>query len=266
MAQPFKAVFFDATCTLSNDNALSVNTSDASSWRAEPHRATVALPDGSTVPVKTVSFARASGPALFFVMSMPSVWRAGGIKNDALGLETMMVAVLLHESSHVSQFATYGAQVAGLAERNNLPQSFNDDSLQERFEGDPAFAGSIARETDLFFAAAAASDRATALRLAKEARGLMRARTTKYFSGTDAYFREAEDLWLTMEGSGQWAGYHWIIDPRGGGFPPTSHSPILPSVVSGGRRTKGWPFFSRWTGWRRSTGRVWCIAAGRTPC
>ena len=31
---------------------------------------------------------------------------------------------------------------------------------------------------------------------------------------------EAEDVWLTMEGSAQWAAYKWVVDPRGGAVPP----------------------------------------------
>ena len=45
----------------------------------------------------------------------------------------------------------------------------------------------------------------------------MRARHARWFTGADAYLADAEDLWLTMEGSGQWVGYQWIVHPSGGG-------------------------------------------------
>ncbi len=148
-------------------------------------------------------------------MSTPSVWRAGGVDNPGIGLETMMVAVLLHEGSHVVQAATYGERIGALAERNQLPESFDDDSMQREFESNADFSASVVRETDLFFAAAAASDDATALRLAREARDMMKARAARWFVGEKAFWLEAEDLWLTFEGSGQWAGYQWVIHPHG---------------------------------------------------
>ena len=44
----------------------------------------------------------------------------------------------------------------------------------------------------------------------------MRTRQQRWFRGHDAYLAEADDIWLTMEGSAQWAAYQWLIDPRGG--------------------------------------------------
>lgn len=44
----------------------------------------------------------------------------------------------------------------------------------------------------------------------------MRARAARWFVGEDVYFAEAEDIWLTFEGSGQWAGYRWLVHPSGG--------------------------------------------------
>ena len=217
LRRPFEGIFYDAHCTLSATNALSLGKRTPD-WMATPHDSEVVMPDGSKAPVQPTSFASANGSAFYFVMSVPSVWRAGGVENKGIGLETMMVAVLLHEGSHVAQFATYGDQIGRISDRYHLPQDFNDDSMQVRFAETPEFAASITRETGLLFAAAEAKDRATTLRLAKSARAQMRSRAQRYFVGADAYYGEAEDFWLTMEGSGQWAGFTWIIDPKGGGF------------------------------------------------
>jgi hypothetical protein len=47
----------------------------------------------------------------------------------------------------------------------------------------------------------------------------MRERQARWLVGDDAYFAEAEDIWLTFEGAGQWTGYQWMIHPRGGAQP-----------------------------------------------
>ena len=148
-------------------------------------------------------------------MSTPSVWRAGGVTSSYLDLETLMVAVLLHEGSHVAQASTYGKQIEKLAEEYSLPESFSDDSLQHRFENEVPFADSIQRETDLFFAAAFATDLEAVVAQASEARRLMLARAERWYRGDEKYWHQAEDLWLTFEGAGQWIAYEWLVSDRG---------------------------------------------------
>jgi hypothetical protein len=216
----FRAVFFDGNCVQESANALNATKEQEEVWSAAKHPGAIKLPDGQQVPIGPISFAHNVGKGgAFFVMAVPSVWRKAGIDNAAIGLETMLVAVLLHEASHVSQNSTYGARMTALTQRNHLPESFNDDSIQQRFKKNADFSASVDHETSLFFAAAAAPDRRDVVRLAKQARALMRARMARYFVGKDAYMAEAEDIWLTMEGSAQWAGYQWIIDPKGGAKP-----------------------------------------------
>lgn len=230
----FRAVFFDAGCVLTSPDALNVGSWRDAQWSAAKHAGQVRLPNGRDLPAGVTSFITGDDDGAIFVMSTPSVWRAAGVNNEALGLETMMVAVLIHEASHVAQSATYGVKVEALATRNKLPETFNDDSLQERFKSDEAFAASISREIDLFLQAAAATDVVTARKLAREARDLMRARAARSYTGADTYWAEAEDLWLTFEGSGQWTAYQWIISPRGAN---ATVEVALPNFV---RRSKWW--------------------------
>lgn len=229
----FPAVFFSADCVLTSRNALTETDTDVT-WQSARHRGTILLPNGDEMPAGVTSFTSANDDSAFFVMSTPSVWRDGGIDGDPLGLENLMVAVLLHEGSHVVQSRTYGAQITKLEQHYLLPESFGDDSMQLRFEGDADFSASISRETELFFQAAAASNDTTALRLAREARNLMRSRAARWFNGDEAYWRQAEDIWLTFEGSGQWTGYQWLVSGRGAAMP-------TPLAMAGfARRSKWW--------------------------
>jgi hypothetical protein len=225
-----QAVIFDAKCVLTSRTAMS---GGPRTWHSTRHPGQVALPNGETIPANVISFASTNAKGNFFVMSTPSVWRAGDV-NEQFGLEPLMVAVLLHEGTHVAQFPTYGARMSALSERFRLPETFNDDSIQERFRSSAAFSASMTREIDLLLAAATAKDRESALRLAREARALMRARQDKYYPAQDAYLRDAEDIWLTLEGSAQWAGYQWVISPRGGRIAPAVAFPAY------GKRGKWW--------------------------
>ncbi len=188
-------------------------------WTATTHNGAIPLPDGDEMPAGVTSFTAGEDGVTYFVMSTPSVWRAGGVSGGPIPLEAMMVAVLLHEASHVAQVGPYGPRLGRLIEQNNLPEEFNDDSLQRRFQDNEEFAASVQRETELFRQAAVARDEAEARRLAREARDMMRARAARWFIGADVYYSEAEDIWLTFEGAGQWTGYQWLVHPAGGDVP-----------------------------------------------
>lgn len=207
-------ILFDRRCRLSSRTALALGR--APDWRSTPHGGRVLLNDGTRIPVGVTSFAGEGKGGVTFVMALPSVWR-GKVNGGPVGLEALTTAVMLHEASHVAQGALLG-EVSKLVARQRLPDSFNDDSIQDRFEKEPAFAAEVAEETRLLFAAAEASDREQARRLAAEASRRMAERRVRWFTGDEAYLARAEDLFLTLEGSGQYVGWHWLIDPRGGGF------------------------------------------------
>ena len=214
----FQAIFFSADCVLRSGNALSSPTAQGVAWTASAHAGTIALPDGSEIPAGVTSFTSGKKGLTYFVMSTPTVWQAAGV-GERPALDALMVAVLLHEASHVAQIGPYGPRLGALIERYHLPDSFNDDAVQERFKENPEFAASVKQETQLFVDAAAAKDDVQAKSLAREGRRLMRERQARWLVGDDAYLAEAEDIWLTFEGAGQWTGYQWLIHPRGGAQP-----------------------------------------------
>lgn len=209
-------------------------TGGAREWTGERHTGKIILPDGNRLPAQVASFAAPAPEGAFFVMAAPSIWRSAGVQSEELGLEQLMTAVLLHEAVHVLQFPTYGSQMTRLTAMNSLPEEFNDDSIQEQFETEGEFAASVEREIGLLLAAAAAVERDEAERLAGEARSLAKTRQVRFFSGELAYLKEAEDLWLTLEGSGQWLGYRWLTERRGG-----DRSPAL-AAQGFGLRGKWW--------------------------
>jgi hypothetical protein len=216
--EKIRAIFFDARCMVTSDTAMN---GGPKSWRATRHDGQVQVPNGPVIPAGVISFAMGGDDGEQFIMSTPSVWRAADKPVNGLGsLETLMTAVVIHEGTHVAQIPTYGARMEALAKANNLPEEFNDDSIQQRFEGNSEFSASMKRETELLFAAADAKDDSDARRLAREARALRTARHHRWFTGAGSYLAEAEDIWLTMEGSAQWAAYQWVINPRGGAVPP----------------------------------------------
>jgi hypothetical protein len=102
-----------------------------------------------------------------------------------------------------------------LTQRYGLPETIDDDSLQKAFEDNPAYVADYQAERDLLFAAAAAKTDAEARVLASHALRKLRERRVRWFTGEAARWAELEEVFLTLEGVGQWATYSWYIDPNG---------------------------------------------------
>lgn len=246
-----EAIVFDKDCVVTSRTAMNGGTS---AWTARRHGGQIELPDGNRIPVGVISFSgSAEKGGNFFVMSAPSVWRAAGKDGKGTTLENLMTAVMLHEATHVAQMPTYGAAIGALAERYHLPENFSDDSIQEQFGKNEAFARSVERESSLLFDASKAKTRDGAARLVRSALAMMKARQARWYSGKDAYLAQAEPVWLTLEGSGQWLAYTWEVDPQGGRVRPAD---VLPGFVN----DRWWSQregFAAFMALQRLTGAAW---------
>lgn len=173
----------------------------------------VDLPSVGSIPVGPVSFAFAADG---FVMSLPSVWRNAGVKSE-FGLERLMTGVLLHEIAHTRQSDMVAKIAEPAAIAAGLGDELSDDLLQERFAGVPGYEAAVRAETATLFAAAQAADEAGARGLAAHALHQMRARREHWLSGDNAHFAVFDDVFLTMEGTGQWLIYRYFVSSAGGG-------------------------------------------------
>jgi hypothetical protein len=210
-------VIFDGRCQY-----ISSSNASPPEWKGSTHGTTVSLPDGSKIPVGVVSFAApvaGKTDAGFFVMSLPSVWGANDVQSG-LGLERLMEGVFLHEMTHTRQFYFVNPTMDRLTKANHLPDDISDDSLQDTFSKNPDYVLDYNQEVDLLYEAASASSDNEARRIAKTALAHIRARRAKWFTGKMAYWAEVDDVFLTMEGLGQWIAYAWLTDPKGANVTP----------------------------------------------
>jgi hypothetical protein len=148
---------------------------------------------------------------------------------------------------------TYGAAIDRIAQKYQLPQDFNDDSIQKSFKGNQDIEASVQREARLLFDASQAKTKAGAAMLVRQARDLMRARYARWFTGKNIYMAEAEPVFLTLEGSGQWVAYRWEVDPRGAAIKPGA---ILPGFATDHWWTQG-EGFAAFLALERLTGTAW---------
>jgi hypothetical protein len=215
------------------DSMCAYRSPDGVRWVVEIHGGEVKLPDGAGAPPQVTSFAAASEDASpFMVMALPTIWRAGAVTSE-MGLENLMFAVFAHEMAHTRQFAGYNPRFDRISKAAGLGDVFDDDMIQDRFGADAEFAASVARERELLFLAAEEKDSIKAKALALEVLDLVRARQARWFTGDKAALAELEDVFLTMEGIGQYAGYFWLTHARGGALP---HDQAVTGMRRGGKR------------------------------
>jgi hypothetical protein len=134
---------------------------------------------------------------------------------------------MFHEATHVAQMPSCGRKIDAITAHYHLPDDFNDDSIQKSFKANDEIAASVDREAKLLSDASQAKTRREAAALVRSARELLKARYARWFTGKNAQMAEAEPVFLTLEGSGQWVGYTWAVDPRGGGVKPAATLPGL---------------------------------------
>ena len=245
-----QAIIFDDRCVVTSDTAMNGGPDH---WTGHLHRGTVKLPGAQELKPQVISFAQSEASTSHFVMSTPSIWRAANKSGKGTTLENLMTAVIMHEATHVAQMPSYGKRIGAIAERYHLPEEWSDDSIQEQFGKDTGFASSIDRESKLFLAASQAKKRAEAVQLVRSARQMMKARYARWFIGKNAYHAQAEPVWLTLEGSGQWMAYRWLVDPKGAHVPAAD---VRPGFIN----DKWWSQregFAAFMALERLTGTAW---------
>lgn len=222
-APPPHLILFDTTCvyTTSEVTAPGARVQDgpalrgtALAWRAAPLGDSLTLPNHRKVAVGLLSFTnndKSSGP--FFVMAGPDVWSQHGIKADS-GL----TAVFLHEFSHTRQLPGMARIIGPIDSTWTFPEELDDDVVQTHFGKDSVYVAAYRAERDLLYRAAYTASMDSVRLLARQALELMRARQRRWFTGEYAAFAQLDNTFLSMEGAGQWAGYAWLADARGGGL------------------------------------------------
>jgi len=190
--------------------------------RATPHRGTVLLPNRLeiAIEVKASTMLYRNGRATFFVMAMPSVWRADRRHASKPFLDEYLQGVFVHELTHTLQLVPINRRLRRLIGRSDVPGQLTDDAIQTRFGGDRGFARAFERERDLFYRAALTRDASARRNLVRKALALTHQRHGAYFSGANEAYVEIEALFLTMEGAAQWAAYSLARTQSPGGPDP----------------------------------------------
>src|SRR5262245_24923858 len=213
--------FFDSSCVYTT-SSVSANGAKATGgpslmgqklpWRAVSHTGTITAPNAAQLPVGLMSFANSdkeTGP--YFVMAAPSVWAQSGFKADP-------IPVFIHEFAHTRQMKSFFSILGPIDATWPYAEELDDDAVQTHFKSTSVCVAAYIAERDLLYRAANAESPAEVRKLAQEGLDMIRARHARWFVGDNAVFATLDSMWLSMEGSAQWAAHAWLAHPQGGGL------------------------------------------------
>lgn len=208
-------VLFDEACTYTltaaQGGAFSVNARHYA-VDGQSHDGLVTLPGGGEVPAQKLSFAfpGPDGPA--FVMALPAIWRAD--VREARDPNLLAMLVFMHEFAHTQQTVGLGRLIDDLVSEG-LSEDVDDDIVQNTFGDDDAYLNHFKQELASVYAAAEAGDDQEARQHLAEAWRLMIERRSRWHVGERRLLTKADEVFLTFEGSGNWASWMWLTDQRG---------------------------------------------------
>ena len=177
-----------------------------------PHKGQIALPNDEQIPPRLITFASTykKGDNVFFVFSMPSIWRQAPHLKSETHLGVLIRSVFIHELTH-TRHRKFMDQISAIEKQHQFSESFDDDIIQSRFSKREDFQQAYEEERDLLYEAARETNHRRKRELAKSALDTIRKRRQRFFIGEDQFYAEIEDLFLTMEGVANWAAYKSAI-------------------------------------------------------
>lgn len=188
-------------------------------WKRAAHNDTLTLPTGQRVPVQLMTFAAPSEKEdveSFFVMAAPSFWQSAGIDCKEVGLDKMLTGIFVHEFAHTRQMNGFGSKISGFEKNNKFDFNVNDDIIQNYFSDDSIYIEQFKREVDLFYKATTVENEKEMIELTKQGLALLRKRQEEYLEPEKGILVEIDQVFLTMEGIGQYAMVSWLEHPKGG--------------------------------------------------
>ena len=177
------------------------------------HAGTIELPDGGRIPAKVISFAANynGDRGSFFTAALPSIWAQAENLKDEPRLPSLIRAVYVHELTHTYHRNVF-ARLTAIEKQLTDVEKFDDDIVQNRFGKDAGFRDAYTAEIAMAQQAVSMNPRRDKKQSAKRLLRSILDRRAKFYTGENAKFAEIEDIFLTLEGVANWAGYRSALE------------------------------------------------------
>lgn len=241
--KPVEFIFFDNTYVYSTSNVTIPDGISISGpillnlnlkWKKAVHNGSIIMPDKTKMDVGIMAFAvtipNENGKSIF-VMPLPSLWKEAGVNSSELGLDNLLTGIFIHEFSHTQLMQNFGEQLSLLENSTDFNIPFDDNLIQSIFQKDINYVKAYNQELDILYYIIKQEEFNKGL--FNRSLALMKQRHNAFFKENYKELVTLEDLFLTMEGLGQYSMYLWLIHPKGGNFNKKV-------AIDGVRKTKKW--------------------------
>jgi hypothetical protein len=167
------------------------------------------VPDRESLPLtpRSATMVHSNGQTPYTILPLPRLFRRAAPPDEARELDKAFLAAAVHELTHTRHLVGYGKRLEQLRARYRLPETFDDNLIQERYDEDTIYTSILAEERTALNNAVFAKtpgEAKTELRIALATAEL---RKKTFFDGDNAGFSELDDFYLVLEGVAMWAQY-----------------------------------------------------------
>ena len=205
-------------------------------WKRQLHNDTLVIPNGQHIPIQLMTFAAPSkrkGVEAFFVMAAPIFWKNTGIESNEVSLDKLITGIFLHEFAHTRQMNGIGLKITEIENNHTFKYEVSDDILQDYFSNDSLYVKEYLKEVNVFYSASNSKTKEELYSITKKGIVLLKERQTKYLIPENKILAEMDNIFLSMEGLGQYMIVSWLTNPKGGNYP-------LDVAIKATRRSGKW--------------------------
>jgi hypothetical protein len=143
----------------------------------------------------------------FFIVPLPSLVHILAGPEHAHSLDELFLGAAAHELTHTRHLVYAMPQIKRLRDRHKLPESLNDNLIQQEFEANEEYKQLYNEERKHLSAAILASNLDDCRQAVQQALSVSQKRKNRFFISDKEGYSHLEDVFLAMEGLAMWAQY-----------------------------------------------------------
>ncbi|MGX1929370.1 hypothetical protein [Flagellimonas sp. 2504JD4-2] len=229
--QPVDFIFFDDKMVYSTSRVTIAEGHDFDgptlfsqdlAWKYKAHNGMITLPDGAEIPVGIMSFA---GPLdnqksdTFFIMPLPTFWKNAGVDSRNLSYASFLTGIFVHEFSHTQQMGTFGKAVSKIEANHQFAHVLTDNIVEDYMAENSIYVEQFKKEVSMIYKALEADSGEITIEASKIL-SMINKRHDQHFTDSLSILKRLDNLFLTMEGVGEYNMYAWLSHPEGGKLSP----------------------------------------------
>jgi hypothetical protein len=148
----------------------------------------------------------------FFIVALPALYHRLAGSDQAANLDELFLGLTAHELTHTRQLIYGMQQIKRLRAGNKLPESFDDNIIQQEFGTNDEYKMTFEKERKLLTSAVLAQDIKDCRQKVEEVLSFNQKRKERFFTGEKKAYSHLEDIFLALESTAMWVQYQAARD------------------------------------------------------